>query len=427
MTELRSVTHRSAVIVLLLLLSASVVLAVGPTRAEAASAPQPTWYLAEGSIAWGFSTWITIENPNDAQVTVQVTYMPSGGAVSQRNILMAPSSHTTIWSDVIWEDIGGVKDFSTKVVCLEGMTICVDRTMRWTGQGAASEEGHSSVGVPAPQTTWYFPEGSSNWGFECWLLIQNPDPTATAHCNVTYMREGTGPVTVPHAVDPHSRASYSMKDDVGVCDASIKVESDIPVIPERAMYRYNRREGHESIGTAMVWKQSYLAEGSSAWGFTSYVLIQNPNGFPNRVNVTYMTPSGPRQPQAEFVMAANSRKTIRVNDVLPNTDFSTVVTGTDGAVIAERSMYWGAGTTVGEACHDSIGLPAPHATFYLPDGWSGYTPVLNRTFQTWTLVQNPNPVPVDIRITYLTYNGLGNRSSPIRSGRAAGRLTIWLT
>lgn len=201
-----------------------------------------------------------------------------------------------------------------------------------------------------------------------------------------------------------------MRDDVGECDASIRVQSNVPVIPERSMYRYNRREGHGSTGASLVWKQSYLAEGTTAWGFTTYVLIQNPNDFPNRVNVTYMTPAGPRQPTPEFVMPANSRRTIRVNDVLPNSDFSTVVAGTDGAVIAERAMYWGAGTPLGEACHASIGMAERHSTFYLPDGWSGYTPVLERTFETWTLVQNPNSVPVNVRITYLTYKGQGNRS-----------------
>jgi hypothetical protein len=404
-----SKVHPLAAMVIVALLLASVATVAVGTRAAADGELYPTWYLAEGSIAWGFTTYITIENPNDSQVTVRVTYMPTSGASTHRDITMPAESQTTIWGDVIWEDINGAKDFSTKVDCLDGKTICVDRTMTWTGPGAASEEGHSSVGVTAPETTWYLPEGSSNWGFECWLLIQNPDATATANCQVTYMKTDSAPVTKTHTVGPHSRATFSMQADVGSCDASIKVESDIPVIPERAMYKNNRREGHDSIGVHNVWKNSYLAEGSTAWGFTTYVLIQNPNGFDNRVNVTYMTPSG-AQTQPSFVMGAYTRKTIRVNDVLPNTDFSTQVSGTDGAVIAERAMYWGAGTPLGEACHDSIGMTLPHSTFYLPDGWSGYTPVLEKTYETWTLVQNPNSVPVEVRLTYLTYNGMGDQS-----------------
>ncbi|MDD5448264.1 MAG: hypothetical protein PHO53_03770, partial [Actinomycetota bacterium] len=148
---------------------------------------QATWYLAEGSIAWGFDTHITIENPNDSKVTVRVTYMLTDGSTRQgEDLVLAPQSHTTIWPSVIWEDIEGAKDFSTKVECLEGKPIAVDRTMYWTGPEAASEEGHSSIGVTSPANTWYLPEGSSAWGFECWLLIQNPNDKE-AVCNVTYM------------------------------------------------------------------------------------------------------------------------------------------------------------------------------------------------------------------------------------------------
>jgi hypothetical protein len=345
-------------------------------------------------------------------VNVRVTYMPTDGTVHTRDLPpMAPKSHTTIWADVIWEDIGGAKDFSTKVECLSGKTIAVDRTMYWTGQGAASEEGHSSIGVPQPETTWYLPEGSSQWGFECWLLIQNPGAT-TAHCDVSYMREGGGQQVVAHDVPAHSRRTFNMLHDIGPADASMKVSSNVGVIAERAMYRNNRREGHDSIGTAYVWKKSYLAEGTTAWGFTTYVLIENPNGASNRVTVTYMTPSGAvTHPEGTIVMPPYSRRTIRVNDYLPNTDFSTVVSGADFSVIAERAMYWNNGT--GEACHDSIGMTDPHTDFFLPDGWTGYTPVLEKTFETFTLVQNPNPVPVDVKVTYLTYNGSGNRSEGI--------------
>ncbi len=390
------------------LLVASLLACAAPASVIAAPIKYPTWYLAEGTIAWGFSTYITIENPNASAETVRVTYMTNTGLVSRPDIVMPAMSHTTLWSDVIWQDISSAKDFSTKVECLSGDTIAVDRTMYWTGPGAASEEGHSSIGVTSPEQSWYLPEGSSQWGFECWLLIQNPNPSV-AHCTVTYMKDGGGQQVVSHDVPANSRKSYNMKDDIGEADASIKVASDVGVIPERAMYRNNRREGHDSIGVHNIWKQSYLAEGTTAWGFTTYVLIQNPNGLANRVTVTYMTPNGPvTHPEDPIVMAPYSRKTIRVNDYLPNTDFSTQVSGTDGAVIAERAMYWNNGT--GEACHDSIGLTEKHATFYLPDGWSGYTPVLNKTYETWTLVQNPNPVPVDVKVTYLTYNGVGNRT-----------------
>ena len=98
-------------------------------------------------------------------------------------------------------------------------------------------------------------------------------------------------------------------------------------------------------------------------------------------------------------MGANSRKTIKVNDQLPaDTNVSTQVHGSK-PIIAERAMYWGAGTPMGEAMHASIGLDSPHMSFYLPDGQT------ENGFETWTLVQNPNPAAVTVRITYLPQGG----------------------
>ena len=183
-------------------------------------------------------------------------------------------------------------------------------------------------------------------------------------------------------------------------DASIKVVSDIPIIPERAMYRNNRREGHDSIGTTTPANDYYLAEGTTDWGFTTYVLVQNPNEEPTDITITYMTPEGPQE-QPAFRMDPNSRKTICVNDELPGTDLSTHVHGSV-PIIAERAMYWNNGT--GEACHDSIGMDAPHTTFYLPDG---------ETYpgcETWTLVQNPNAEDVTVEITYMNSMIQGNET-----------------
>ena len=243
------------------------------------------------------------------------------------------------------------------------------------------------------------PEGSSAWGFECWLLIQNPGNT-DATCDVTYMIENQTAQTKTKTVPANSRQSYNMKDDIGEQNASIKVEGSVPVIAERAMYRNSRREGHESIGTTTPATDYYLAEGTTGWGFVTWLLIQNPNSTAANVTVTYMTSSGPQE-QTPFPLAANSRKTIRVNDVLPQIDFSTKVHA-DKPIIAERSMFWGDPTPSTEVCHDSIGTPDTHTTYYLPDGQT------SEGRETWTLVQNPNSTEVSVEITYLTPTGTGN-------------------
>ena len=353
-------------------------------------------YLAEGSTLWlaNCSCYISVENPNTTAVTVKLTYMTPSGAKAGPTVAMPAKSQATVNP----ADTLGKADFSTKVECLEGKTISADRTMVWNA--GSGEEGHCSTAVTSPATSWYLPEGSSAWGFECWLLIQNPNGT-TANCSVIYMKDGEGPQTVNHTVPANSRASFSMSADIGSKDASIKVTSNVPVIPERAMYRNNRREGHDSIGTTTPANDYYLAEGATGYnvGYITYVLVQNPQNSPNNVTLTYMTQNG-QVAGPSFTMSPNSRKTIRVNDQLsPNTDVSTHVHGSQ-PIIAERAMYWNNGT--GEACHDSIGMDQPHTTFYLPDGET------SNGRETWTLVQNPNSSPVTVEISYLTANGQGD-------------------
>ncbi|MBU1671740.1 MAG: IPT/TIG domain-containing protein [Actinobacteria bacterium] len=366
----------------------------------------PDWYLAEGTTAWGFDSYLSIENPNDDKVDVTVTYMlPQGEAPTQELTLPAHSQTTVNPEDYLEFET----DFSTRVQCSEGKMIAVDRTMQWTGTGAPSPDGHCSIGVVAPAKTWFLPEGSSNWGFETWLLIQNPNDRE-AVCEVTYMPEGGEARTFFKKIPAFSRRSYSMAEDMGAVDASIRVNCELPVIPERSMYRNSRREGHCSIGTTLpahgyylamagrgLSHDCYLAEGSTDWGFTTYLLVQNPNDDPASVDVTYMLADG-AMPQEVFVMPPRSRKTIKVNDVLPNRDFAIHVHGSI-PVAAERSMYWGGGTALGEATHDTIGMTDIHNTFFFPDG------EVSDGRETFTCLMNPNQSPVVVEVSYLGSDG----------------------
>jgi hypothetical protein len=362
--------------------------------------PTPSYYLAEGTNAWGFCTYITIANPDEAAARARVTWMnpdppaTGKGVITSRIYTLPALSQTTISSSEI---IGNV-DFSTKVECLTGEPIAVDRTMFWTGQGFSPDQSgyHSSISTSTPSKTWYLPEGSSAWSFETWTLVLNPNPSE-AKVTLTYMT-ADGPVARDKTIPANSRATFSMAGDIGSADASIKVTSDQPVVAERSVYRNDRREGSCSIGATTPSTDFFLAEGATGYdvGFTTYVLVQNPNSAENEVTLTYQTGSG-QVKGPSFTMQPNTRRTVRLNDTLPaDTDVSTHVHGSR-PLIAERAMYWDNGT--GQAFHSSIGLDSPHAFFMLPDGQT------SSGFETWTLVENPNPSAVKIGILYLPQGG----------------------
>ncbi len=151
-------------------------------------APPTTWYLAEGTTAWGFDTWVLIQNPNPAPVTVNITYMKPTGPQVRAPLDLPGDSRTTIHLNAEVSP----SDVSTYVESTGGEVI-VERSMYWNDRQA----GHDSIGVNAPSTTWYLAEGTTAWGFEEYLLVQNPNPGAgqTAHVTFDFMRPDGSAVT----------------------------------------------------------------------------------------------------------------------------------------------------------------------------------------------------------------------------------------
>jgi hypothetical protein len=196
------------------------------------------YYLAEGSTAWGFSTYTAIENPNTSAVTARITYMDTAagnagkGIIKTRNLTLPASSQTVVNAS---DDLPFPMDFSTKVESLSGLPLGVDRTMTFFcyPQDESVFGAHNSVAASTPSKAWYLPEGSSAWGFSTWTLVQNPNAT-DATVKLTYMTE-SGPASFDKAVPANLRATFSMAADIGAKDASTQVSSNIPVIAERSM------------------------------------------------------------------------------------------------------------------------------------------------------------------------------------------------
>jgi hypothetical protein len=75
--------------------------------------PETTWYLAEGCTNTGFESWVLVQNPNDQNTLVTLTYMTPAGPVDGPSEVLAPHSRKTysIADTVPWE-----WQVSTKVV-----------------------------------------------------------------------------------------------------------------------------------------------------------------------------------------------------------------------------------------------------------------------------------------------------------------------
>jgi hypothetical protein len=180
----------------------------------------------------------------------------------------------------------------------------------------------------------------------------------------------------------------------GAWGVSTRVQSDSPVVVERAMYGDGRIWAHASAGVRAPAAAWYLAEGSTAGGNETWVLVQNPRPERALVQLTYMTPAGPVKGQAAW-LEPNSRQTFSAGDVVPNTWEVSTVVESDNPVVVERSMYgsarqWATG---------SMGVTEPGTDWYLAEGSTG------SGFETWVLVQNPMATAANVSMTYMTDTG----------------------
>jgi hypothetical protein len=360
-----------------------------------------SWYLAEGATAGGFETWVLVQNPNDFEAEVVLTYMTDQGEVPGPSMTLAPNSrHTWFVGDTVT-----TYDVSTMVTSTTGAWIIAERAQYFdyvNTEGYHWQGGHDSIGTIAPCETWYLAEGATLGGFETWVLVQNPNDVP-ADVTLTYMTD-QGEVPGPSmTLAPNSRHTWFVGDTVTTYDVSTMVTSDQKVVAERAQYfdyvnteGYHWQGGHDSIGTTTPADTWYLAEGATAGGFETWVLVQNPNDVPADVTLTYMTDQG-GMPGPSMTLAPNSRHTWFVGDTVTTYDVSTKVTS-NMPVVAERAEYFTYYNGI-KGGHDSIGTTTPADTWYLAEGATA------GGFETWVLVQNPNDVPADVTLTFMTDQG----------------------
>lgn len=292
-------------------------------------APSYAWYLAEGTTSYGFDTFLLIQNPTARATIVEVTYLTSTGPVEKDPFTIDANSRFSI---NVRDDLPA-SDMSFEVVA-DQRVIC-ERSMYWDGKRG----GHDSIGTNSPAQEWYLAEGSTDWGFDEYVLLGNPG-AEPAIVDLTCMTP-SGPV--PQAtlsLPAGSRVTVRVNDDLPGEDVSVKVLADRGIVAERAMYWNNGtgKAGHCALGVPQPREECFLAEGSTDWGFDEWVLIQNPNGSACSVGIDYMTSRG-LIPTTGFSIPANSRVSVHVNEAVQGLDTSTRVYS-NLPIIAERSMYW---------------------------------------------------------------------------------------
>ena len=98
--------------------------------------------------------------------------------------------------------------------------------------------------IPQPAQTWYLAEGSTAWGFETFILMENTtDVDATVNVTYNTAQYGSIPRVQPLNIPPSSRVTLRVNDDIPNVDVATELASSQPIVCERAIYWNNRIEG----------------------------------------------------------------------------------------------------------------------------------------------------------------------------------------
>lgn len=238
--------------------------------------------------------------------------------------------------------------------------------------------------------------------FDTYILLQNPDARNTAKVKMSYMTGDSVRVDSYLDVPPESRRTVHVDDAVYNADVSTRVTSlnGVPVVAERSMYFDFARGkgGHAAGGVVAPALEWYLAEGCTNWGFSTFILLQNPCEAASDVTLSLLRPDG-MTGVFKYTMPPESRLTVDASTLpaFETTDFSTSIVATE-PVVAERSMYFKdhKGMTGGTS---SLAVSAPSRTWYLAEGHTG------DGFDNYILLENPNQLTTGARLTFMLPGG----------------------
>jgi hypothetical protein len=373
---------------------------------NSANVPNGSWYLGEGAAnatATGFKTFYLIENPNPVDVSVRAYFSNDAGVATVKNFTVPRSSRTTV---NLYDQVGAGSFGAVFQSLTAGADIEVERSMYW---GPNLEGSTVATATKSLSNVWYFAEGSRGGElFNNYFLLFNPTQTPTVVTGHYYRADGQE-FGHTYAVGPQQRYTVDANiiPELAGADfsATFTTDGNAPIVAERSMYWGWQGAnmwigGHATMGSPVLSKAWYFAEGNAASNFESFFLLLNSNNFPITVAGDFMTEYSGRQIRY-YTIPAHTRMTVYLNGEFGNIGPSGAVFTSDDNFLAERSIYWGnrvEGT-------NTMGSPAPAAMWDLPEGST------TGSFDTYAMLLNPNDHPVNLNVT-LFIEGYGAYTLP---------------
>lgn len=159
------------------------------------------------------------------------------------------------------------------------------------------------------------------------------------------------------------------------------------------------------MGATSPEKAWYFAEGYTGAGFDMWICVLNPGDSDANLTFNFQTQEEGPIERTGYAVAAHSRGSFRINDVLgPNYQTSLELVS-DQPVVAERPMYFdytGTNDWHWKGGHCVMGTPSLSQQYYFAEGTT------RGGFEEWLTLQNPNQEAITIEAIYQLGEGQGD-------------------
>ncbi len=307
-------------------------------RLAGVSAPDTTWYLAEGYTGLTFKESITVLNPTTTPSVVTLQLLPFNGRPARTfTYTVAAQSEQVISVNAL------MKGLSLSAIVTSTAPVVVQRTMTF---GSGDFGAHAKTGVNRSSASWYFAEGSTLNNFETFLTVLNPSQTEAAFVTASYYASNgasLGNQTI--RIEPLHRGNLHLNEYVRSNAISTILSANVPVVAERPLY-FGPPNGGPTGGSVVFGRNgtgtSWTFPAGNTVTMKEFLLLLNPSSQSADVTVRFYTTEG-QIVSKSLSITPFTRYTLDVNrDVagLPAGEHSAVVTSTNGVgIVVEQSIY----------------------------------------------------------------------------------------
>jgi hypothetical protein len=227
------------------------------------------------------------------------------------------------------------------------------------------------------------------------------------------------PTVQTYPIAANSRYTIPVHGVVPGVRSSVRLQSDLPIAAERALYTQGRTGGADGVGAVSPSLSWYFAEGDTSnitshhpsSNVATFLEMFNPGTTPALVLVNFMLEDGTVTP-LPYTLAAQRRLTLDVSSQIGTGKRFSMELLSNAPIVAERMMF--SGSDVG----DTIGSPTPALVWNLAEGFTAFG------YETWIVVSNPGSQTANITTNFLRQNGMNDTSNHVLGPKQ--RLTAYV-